>query len=121
MRRPSIFAEEQTNTNRYSDSFYPYCIKAWNNLDPTIRNLPDISHFKKALQQLIRPKKRYLSGMNDRVGLNLLTRLRVDFSDLKVIGIRSLTPAQNSVSLKLMQRKTLNFVINLPDVEHITK
>ena len=28
---------------------------------------------------------------------------------------------QNNVSLKLMQRKTLNFVINLPDVENITK
>ena len=32
-----------------------------------------------------------------------------------------LAPVQNSVSLKLMQRKTLNFVINLPDVENISK
>ena len=40
---------------------------------------------------------------------------------LKVIGIRPLAPVQNSVSLKLMQPKTLNFVINLPDVENITK
>ena len=38
-----------------------------------------------------------------------------------VIGIRPLAPVQNSVSLKLMQRKTLNFMINLPDVENITK
>ena len=38
-----------------------------------------------------------------------------------MIGIRSLAPVQNSVSFKLMQRKTLNFVINLPDVENITK
>ena len=51
LRRPSILAEERTNTNRYSNSFYPYCIKAWNNLDPTIQNLPDISQFKNALQQ----------------------------------------------------------------------
>ena len=57
LRRPSIFAEERTNANQYSNSFYPYCIKAWNNLDPTIRNLPNVSQFKKALQQLIRPKK----------------------------------------------------------------
>ena len=40
---------------------------------------------------------------------------------IKVIGIRPLAPVQNSVSLKLMQRKTLNFVINLPDVENITE
>ena len=39
----------------------------------------------------------------------------------KVIGIRPLAPVQDSVSLKLMQHKTLNFVINLPDVENITK
>ena len=84
LRRPRIFAEERTNANRYSNSFYPYCIKAWNNLDPSIRNLPNIFQFKKALQQLIRPKNRHLFGMNDRVGVNLLTRLRVDFSDLKL-------------------------------------
>ena len=84
LRRSSIFAEERTNTNRYWNSFYPYCIKAWNNLDPTIRNLPNISQFKNALQQLIRPKKRHLFGINDRVGVNLLTRLRVDFNDLKL-------------------------------------
>ena len=83
-RMPSIFAEERTNTNRHSNSFYPYCIKAWNNLDPAIRNLPNISQFEKALQQLIGPKKRHLFGMNDRVGVNLLTRLRLDFSDLKL-------------------------------------
>ena len=40
---------------------------------------------------------------------------------VKVIGIRPLAPVQNSVSLKLMQSKTLNFVVNLPDVENITK
>ena len=45
--------------------------------------------------------------------------LKEDF--IKVIGIRPLAPVQNSVALKLMQRKTLNFVINLPDVENITK
>ena len=39
----------------------------------------------------------------------------------KVIGIRPLASVQNSVSLKPMQRKTLNFEINLPDVENITK
>ena len=45
----------------------------------------------------------------------------VDGWRVKVIGIRPLAPVQNSVSLKLMQYKTLNFVINLPDVEDITK
>ena len=49
---------------------------------------------------------------------------RLDLNSMdpvKVIGIRPLPPVQNSVSLKLMQRKTLNFVINLTDVKNITK
>ena len=46
---------------------------------------------------------------------------RAKLSAFKVIGIRRLGPVKNNVSLKLMQRKTLNFVINLPDVENITK
>ena len=40
---------------------------------------------------------------------------------VKVIGIRPLAHVQNSVSLKLMQRKTLNFVMHLLDVENLTK
>ena len=40
---------------------------------------------------------------------------------VKVIGIRPQAPVQISVSLKLMQLETLNFVINLPDVKNITK
>ena len=63
--------------------FYLYCIEAWNNFDSTIRNLPNISQFKKALQQLTRPKRGiFLEEIT--VGVNLLTRLRVDFSDLKL-------------------------------------
>ena len=33
---------------------------------------------------MIRPKKRHLFGLNGRVRVNLPTRLRVDFSDLKL-------------------------------------
>ena len=53
--------------------------------------------------------------------LECLLRYLVKSLAFKVIGIRPLAPVQNSVSLKLLQRKTLNFVIILPDVENITK
>ena len=84
LRRPNIFPEVRAKTNRYSNSFYPYCIKAWNNLDPAIRCLPTISQFKKAVVQLIRPRKKHLFGIDDIAGTRLLTRLRVDFSDLRL-------------------------------------
>ena len=51
---------------------------------------------------------------------NLLQENELGRSPFKVIGIRPWPPVQNIVSLKLMQRKTLNLVINLPDVENIT-
>ena len=45
--------------------------------------------------------------------------MELDFC-VKVIDIRPLAPVENSVSLKLMQRKTLDFLINLPDVDLMT-
>ena len=84
LRKPEIFSEVRAKTNGYSNSFYPYCIKAWNNLDPAIRCLPTISQCKKAVVQLIRPIKKHLFGINDIAGARLLTRLRVDFSDLRL-------------------------------------
>ena len=84
LRRPDIFSKVRAKTNRYSNNFYPYCIKAWNNLDPARRCLPTVSQFKKAVVQLIRPKKKHLIGINDIASARLLTRLRVDFSDLRL-------------------------------------
>ena len=51
LRRPDILSEVRAKTNRYSNSFYPYCIKAWNNLDPAIRCLPTISPSKKTKKE----------------------------------------------------------------------
>ena len=81
--QPFLLKNEQIQTDTRTVSIRIVSM-SWNNRDPTIRNLPNISQFKNALQQLIRPKKRHLFGINDRVGVNLLTRLRVDFSDLKL-------------------------------------
>ena len=55
------------------------------------------------------------------VTLVLALTIKLPYVYFKVIGIRPLASVQNSVSLKLVQRETLNFVINLPDVKNITK
>ena len=47
--------------------------------------------------------------------------MSLTFIQIKVIGIGPLAPVQNSVSLELMQRKTMNFLITLPDTKNITK
>ena len=34
-----------TRTKSFSNSFFPYCIKEWNKLDPKIKNLPSALSF----------------------------------------------------------------------------
>ena len=51
----------------------------WNQLDETI---PRISVFERELARLVRPSKTSYFGIHDIEGIRLLTRLRVQFSDL---------------------------------------
>ena len=53
-KRPEIYPLD-TRTERYRNSFFPYCISQWNNLDSRIRNLPSIATFKRAILDFIRP------------------------------------------------------------------
>ena len=69
-------------TERFRNSFYPYCISQWNILDRRIRDLPSVSTFKKAIFEFIRPKPSPVFGAHDNQGVVLLNRLRVGFSHL---------------------------------------
>ena len=53
-KRPAIYPLE-ARTKRYRNSFFPYCISQWNNLDSRIRNLTSIATFKRAILDFIRP------------------------------------------------------------------
>ena len=70
-------------TNFYSDSFIPYSIKEWNNIDPDVRNLTSYTAFRKYLLKMIRPSPNNLYGVHDPVGLKLLTRIRLSLSHLR--------------------------------------
>jgi len=69
-------------TERFRNTFFPYCISQWNNLDSRIRNLPSVSTFKKAIFQFIKPKPSPVFGAHDNKGVVLLNRLRLGFSHL---------------------------------------
>jgi len=70
-------------TKRFSNSFFPYCHKHWNNLSASIKSSASLSIFKKALLKPIRPIARPCFNLNDNYGLARLTQLRVGFSDLR--------------------------------------
>lgn len=70
-------------TNRYKNTFFPYCFTQWQDIDINIKLSPSVEKFKHNYIKIMRPPKTKLFGINDRQGLRLLTRLRVDFSDLR--------------------------------------
>ena len=70
-------------TKRYSNSFSPYYQKHWTTLDESIKNSSSLSKFKSSfLKTIIPPQKPYFH-IADKYGLSLLTKLRVNFSDLR--------------------------------------
>ena len=76
-----------TRTEHFRNSFFPYSILQWNNLDYRIRNLPSICQFKRAILNFFRPKPS-LSFQGNNQGLTFLTRLRVGFSHLREHKLR---------------------------------
>ena len=72
-----------SRTERYDNSFFPYCINNWNDLDNSVKSLPSVSCFKNYLNNFIRPKGNCFYGLRDKFGVKLLTKIRVEFSDLR--------------------------------------
>ena len=72
-----------TRTERYENSFFPYTMKAWKELDDEAKSKPSIESFKKYLNDFKRPPGSPLFGIDDKYGVKLLTKIRVSFSDLR--------------------------------------
>ena len=92
MPRRHLFGRHVTNdlyklhcrTNRFSYSFYPDAVKSWNNLGPELRKVENISDFKKAMIETIRPQKKSIFDVHDPIGISHIYQLRVGLSPLKV-------------------------------------
>ena len=82
LRRPNVFESSAKSTDRLTHTYFQNCVREWNQLDQSIRNCPTISGFKLQLVRLVRPTKKSTFGAHDIEGVRLLTRLRVQFSDL---------------------------------------
>ena len=55
LRNQVVIGRINARTERFGSSFYPNCLKEWNDLAPEIRELPTVSSFKSKLFSLIRP------------------------------------------------------------------
>ena len=81
--RNRIIKPPFSRTERYKNSFFPFCIDNWNNLDNDIKELPSLNQFKKKILTFIRPKGNTFFSIQDKLGIKLLTKIRVNFSDLR--------------------------------------
>ena len=79
LRHCNTYPIVSARTERFSHTYFPYCVREWNQLDSNIRTQPMVSSFKRKRIAIIRPEKRSTFKVSD---LKLLTRLRVKFSDL---------------------------------------
>ena len=70
-------------TDLFSFSFFPYTVRTWNVLDPSIRNLPSLSAFKNSLFKFIRPSPSSTYSVHHPLGIKLATRLRMGLSHLR--------------------------------------
>ena len=80
LRRANVYEGNAKSTDRFSHTYFQNCMREWNQLNESIKSSSAVSVFKR---RLIRPPTRSLFGFHDIEGVRLLTRLRVEFSDLR--------------------------------------
>ena len=72
----------KVRTEPFRNSFFPYTVNAWNNLDNIVKSYESYLMFMKIMLSLIRPKCNDTCGIHNPTGLKLLTRLRLGLSHL---------------------------------------
>ena len=83
LKRPLVFEQRTERTNRFSNTYFQHCPYEWKQLDLSIQSCQNISNLKRKLIQLVRPPKNSIFNIHDIMGTKLLTRLRIEFSDLR--------------------------------------
>ena len=78
--KPAVY-QSAVHTERFQNSFFPFCISQWNALDCHIRNRPTICYFKRALFKFFKPSPASIFKVD--LGIVLLTSFRVGFSHLR--------------------------------------
>ena len=69
LREQHVFEPLATRTQGYYDSYYSYCLRDWNKLDPSLRSIDSLSKFKAELMKSLRPPERSVFKISDIVGV----------------------------------------------------
>ena len=72
-----------SGTIRLSNISSPYYFNELNKIDPTLTEPKFLASFKLNYLRMVSPSKSNIFGIQYRIGLPLLTRLHIKFSDLR--------------------------------------
>ena len=81
--RNKLYRRFRFGSNYFNNSFFPFCVREWNDLSTAIKHSKSLSIFKKSILQAIRPNFSSVYNIFDPIGLKLLTRLRTNLSHLR--------------------------------------
>ena len=73
----------KTNYNFFKNSFFPFAITEWSNLDPNLRNLDTYGTFKNTILKYIRPSPNSIFKRHNLQRIKFLKRLRLGLSHLR--------------------------------------
>ena len=82
-RYPNSFSNIRCRTTTFQNSFFPYSVSQWNQLNSLIRNCKSYPLFRNDLLKLIKPPGNNIYGIHDPLGIKLLCRLRLGSSHLR--------------------------------------
>ena len=81
-KQGSELEEPICRTKIFQSSFFPCCIKVWNDLDSKLQNIDSYKEFKGKTKPFIKIKLISVFSVHDVYGVKLLSRLRLNFSHL---------------------------------------
>ena len=113
-------------TDRYENSFYPYTIKAWKNLENEAKLKPSAQSFKKHLNDFIRPTGHSYMKYVINTGSNYSLKSELLFRTYVTIGLIVISTAKirnARVVWKMKPRNTFSFTVRiiLLNVPHLAK
>ena len=116
LRQPSNVPIIPSRTEKFRNSFYPNSIKSWNNLDPEIRNVPSLEHFKKRILSLIRPPNKETFGLSGQQNLKRIFQIRVGLSHLKSHNLKhSFNDTPDTCPCGTSSETTYHFFLECPN------
>ena len=84
----SEITQFHTKSKSVSNTFFPFYIKEWTNLDAKIRNLPCLYRFKKSFLIYLKTDENSIFDVHNLIGVKLFNKLILTLSGLKEHNFR---------------------------------